>query len=97
MRATGGVNQARWSAEAENAAGERLLIEASAANVVAELPRDQALGLRLLCLARAAAAVHMGQACAVGGEDCAVGAAGGWAGSGWERGAEPRRAEGGRS
>jgi hypothetical protein len=27
-----------------------------------DLPRDQALGLRLLAMARAAAAVHMGQA-----------------------------------
>lgn len=50
--------------------------EAIAAALLADLPRDQALGLRLLCLAHAAAAVHMGQTCAAGGEDCAAVGAG---------------------
>ncbi len=45
----------------------------AAAALVAQLPRDQALGLRLLCLARAATSIHMGQACAPSGESCASG------------------------
>jgi len=48
--------------------------EAAAAALVAGLPRDQALGLRLLCLARAAASLHMGQACAPMRGNCATGA-----------------------
>lgn len=46
-------------------------IARAAAAAVAELPRDQALGLRLICLARAAAAVHMAQACAPERTPCA--------------------------
>jgi len=45
--------------------------DAAVAALLADLPRDQALGLRLLCLARAAAALHMGQTCAADGQDCA--------------------------
>ncbi|MBX3386228.1 MAG: hypothetical protein KF768_06635 [Phycisphaeraceae bacterium] len=48
--------------------------EAAVEAVVAGLPRDQALGLRLLCLARTAAAMHMSQACALTRENCAMGA-----------------------
>lgn len=36
-------------------------VEAAAVRVVAHLPQDQALGLRLLMLARTAAAVHMAE------------------------------------
>jgi hypothetical protein len=46
-------------------------IARAAAAAVADLPRDQALGLRLICLARAAAAVHMAQACAPERTPCA--------------------------
>lgn len=48
------------------------MVESAAARVVADLPADQALGLRLIMLARAAAGVHMA-ACA---EDASRGSAG---------------------
>ncbi|HMN40145.1 MAG TPA: hypothetical protein PKE29_04820 [Phycisphaerales bacterium] len=41
----------------------------AAALLTRDLPRDQALGLRLLAMARAAAAMHMGQAVLEGGAD----------------------------
>lgn len=36
-------------------------VEACASRLLADLPHDQAIGLRLIALARAAAAVHLAQ------------------------------------
>ena len=40
-------------------------------NAAAALMPDQALGLRLICLARAASAMHMAEACATVRSNCA--------------------------
>lgn len=52
------IESLSWGGEAENRASSA--VEVAAARLVAALPADQALGLRLLALARAAAAMHAG-------------------------------------
>lgn len=65
----------------EDGRDERGGVTAAARRVAAGLPRDQALGLRLMSLARAASAMHMGEAARLGGwmaerTDCAATPAG---------------------
>lgn len=52
--------------------GASAAFDASGATAsLANVPADQALGLRLICLARAAAAAHMSEACASVRTNCA--------------------------